>query len=359
VTQPDLSQALRVRILDVGQGDAIVVILPGRRRALVVDAFSGERVLSVLQDEGIEELFLFLSHSDEDHVAGVDYVLDNFEGSLLGCVFNADRLSASPRSEYVTRLRYLARATREHGGWSADFDTGLNTDRRFDGLCSAPVAAEVLHPTDDERKSLMGTTNEASGVLRISYGPGSDRAKAVLLCGDVQLTGISCLMHRLEAEPNRLRAEILKYPHHGSWPEEYPGIAQFPGYGRRTMADFLEAVDPEVTCLSVGLDNPHGHVCAEVFATLSAIARDGMRLRRVLCTQITATCLREQQLCPALGCAGDIEIRIGQGIQDGLEVVPNLKKHTERIFSLTDSEHAGCAAVQLRSTQEGCAAGRG
>ena len=99
-----------VRVLDVGQGDAIVVFLPGQRRALVVDAYDGERVVSTLEENAIEEIVLFLSHSDQDHVEGVQYVLDNFRGRFLAFFYNKDRLNARLGSSYVGRLRNLAQS---------------------------------------------------------------------------------------------------------------------------------------------------------------------------------------------------------------------------------------------------------
>ena len=53
---------LRLRVLNVGEGDAIILLLPDSTRAIVVDAFLGERVVEVLEEEGVEEVILFLSH---------------------------------------------------------------------------------------------------------------------------------------------------------------------------------------------------------------------------------------------------------------------------------------------------------
>ena len=347
MTRAEPPEPLRVRILDVGQGDAIVAILPGARRALVVDAFDGPKVLSTLEDEGVEELVLFLSHSDADHVRGVDYLIDNFDGTFVACFFNGDRLSATLKSAYVTRLRFLASATRaQPGSWSAPFDIGLNSDTRFASVALPPVAIEVLHPTYDERMSFLGaSTNEASGVLRLSYRLEEDVSRCILLTGDVQLTGISCMMHRLGSEGGALRADVIKYPHHGSWPKDAPGMGQFPGRTRRTMQQFLEAVDPEVICLSVGFANPRGHVRPEVFGAFAALARGGCRLARVLCTQFTAACLRRREACDPARCAADIEVRIGEDIPRGMEVMPSPTEHLRRILSVTDRVHAGCAPL--------------
>ena len=74
---------LRLKVLDVGEGDTIVLILPGGVRAIVVDAFVGSRVVDTLEDEGVDEVILFLTHSDEDHVKEMQYIIDNFAGTFL------------------------------------------------------------------------------------------------------------------------------------------------------------------------------------------------------------------------------------------------------------------------------------
>jgi beta-lactamase superfamily II metal-dependent hydrolase len=338
---------LRLKVLDVGEGDAIVMFLPNCRRAFVVDAFDGQKVVDALESEGVDEVVLFLSHSDRDHVMGVCELLDKFPGGFIAFFYNRDRLNATLTSEYRAVLQALAKATRATASsYSADFNTNLNSDRRFAGLVHAPVSIEVLHPTHSEQSSLVGTsTNEPAGVLRVVYTDIEGRSWAVLLAADVQLTGISCMMHRLSNTPTKLQANILKFPHHGAWPTDYPGISQFPGMPRREMADFLDAVDPQFALLSVAYGNQHGHVYAEVFAALRDLANRSKRLRRILCTQFTDTCLRPGTTCTRPNCASDIEIGIGGASYGGIEVLPQHSVHQAHILAETDLAHAGCGLL--------------
>jgi|GEM_PF-4304322 len=342
---------LRVRVLNVGQGDAVVVFLPESPRALVVDAFESERVLRALEENAIAEIVLFLSHSDKDHVDGVQYLLDNFRGRVVAFLYNRDRLNAVLGGRYVELLRSLARATREQATrnesvWSSDFNTNLNADARFCWLVTAPVSLDVLHPTHDEQSSLLGTsTNEASGVLRIAFTFSDGTTRSVLLTGDVQLTGVSCLLHRFHNFGDRLRADVLKFPHHGAWPANYPAINQFPGVEKRTLTKFLEAVDPKIVILSVGMENKHGHVRKEAFEALLALRRHHLRLTRLVCTQITPTCLRSPKRSGPPACGGDVEIRIGDGLPDRIEVSPAEPEHLSRILSLTDRDQAACSPL--------------
>src|SRR5262245_8808208 len=104
--------ALRLRVLDVGEGDASVLLLPDSQRALVVDAFDAQSVLDVLEKEGVNEVVLFLSHSDKDHIKGVRELVENFQGVFLAFFYNRDRLSSALMSEYRATLLALAKATR-------------------------------------------------------------------------------------------------------------------------------------------------------------------------------------------------------------------------------------------------------
>jgi beta-lactamase superfamily II metal-dependent hydrolase len=338
---------LRLKVLDVGQGDAIIVFLPNSHRALIIDSFDADRVLDTLESEGVDEVVLFLSHSDRDHVRGVRELLENFQGAFIGFFYNKDRLNAAASSEYRATLQALAKATRATvNPFSAEFNTNLNADPRFHRLAQAPVSVEVLHPTHDEQSSLVGTSiNEVAGVLRIAYAGLSGESWTILLAADIQLTGISCILHRFSGAATKLQANILKFPHHGAWPTNHPGISQFPGMTKKEMTDFLDAVDPQYVLLSVGYGNPHGHVSKEVFAALGDLVSRGKRLRRILCTQFTDTCLRPGTKCSRSDCAADIEMRIGGSAHGGLEVLPQGTVHRDHILAETDQAHAGCGML--------------
>lgn len=336
---------LRLMVLDVGEGDTIILILPGGTRAIVVDAFFGDLVIETLQEEGVDELILFLTHSDNDHVKGMQYIIDNFPGEFLAFFYNRDRLAAQLTSRYRKNLTSLGAATRKlTNPVSGDFNVNLNYDTRFTPLIPNPVSVEILHPTHDEQSSFVGTTtNEGSGVMRVDYRGAGGNVWSILLAADVQLMGISCLMHRHRADLSKLRANILKFPHHGSWPTAYAAVSQFSDVPRKTMADFLQAVNPQYVVLSVGHDNTHGHVKTEVFNALLDIP--SRRLQRILCTQITRACLATETAPATPQCAGDVEIRIGGVANGGIEVLPPKSAHKNTIRRLTTLTDAKCASL--------------
>jgi competence protein ComEC len=97
--------------------------------------------------------------------------------------------------------------------------------------------------------------NNNSLVLRARvYG------RTVLLPGDAETEEQQELLTRLG--PAAVRADVLKVAHHGSAYQE---------------PQFLDAVDPAVALVSVGLDNDYGHPNA---ALLARLTRSGTRLLR-------------------------------------------------------------------------------
>jgi len=351
-----LPDPLRVRIFDVGQGDAIAGILPGGQRAFVVDVFKADPILDFLEAEGISEVVLFISHSDRDHIRGVKDFLAGFEPprSILGILFNKDRIRADVGRDYKTTLQFIANVSRRESRRGprhlrAEFNTNLNEVGRYGQLFEPNVRARVVHPTPQDQDSLVDTdTNEASGVLLVEHHLANGTVKRIMLAADVQLTGVSLMLDR--ATPGSLEADVLKFPHHGAWPTVRPG-ARAVGVDRRSMDDLLRAVSPRAVILSVGFDNPHGHVRREVFDAVRQYHEETGRLGALKCTQFTPACLRAHTL-PATGelsrphCAGDVEVRMGEGLgTNGIDIVTIPGFHPDRVVLLHGVGSAQCAFV--------------
>ena len=111
------------------------------------------------------------------------------------------------------------------------------------------VRIEVLGPPLPRCRP-MAVRNDDSLVLCASFGE-----VRMLLTGDIEAGGESAL--------GRVRAQVLKVPHHGSRSSSSVG--------------FLEAMRPELAVVSVGRENRFGHPHAEV---LERYRRSGARLLR-------------------------------------------------------------------------------
>ena len=88
---------LRVYYLDVGQADSILVI--DKDMTMLIDAGTneaGETVVNFLKDKGITRIdYLVGTHPHEDHIGGLDDVIDNFD---IGTISLAYALSLSASS---------------------------------------------------------------------------------------------------------------------------------------------------------------------------------------------------------------------------------------------------------------------
>lgn len=216
---------MEITVLDVGQGDAILVTTPHGRRYLVDGGPSGIELARELGavlphwERRIEGAFL--THPQEDHAGGLPAIFARYR---VGAAF--DTGAENPTG---TLREYGARAP------------GRKVLGQGDSFEADGVRFEVLWPprglsTDD--------LNGSSLVLRITYGE-----TAALLTGDLGVEGQQALL-----ATTQLSADILKVPHHGS---------------KTTSAAFLFAVEPSVAVIPVGAGNRYGHPAQE---TLDALA---------------------------------------------------------------------------------------
>ena len=223
--------ALSVRVLDVGQGLAVVVRTHGH--VLVFDtgpAWSGgfdagaRIVAPALRRDGVTRIDrLIVSHAHADHAGGTRGLLRSIPvDSVLGAVDPADP---------------PATACRRGQSWA------------WDGY-----SFRILHPPDARSDG-----NDASCVLHVT-GPGG----SVLLPADVEAGTESILVR--EAGQG-IAADVLLVPHHGS----------------RTSSSeaLLAAVRPSVAVNSSGHRNRFRQPAAEV---LARYRRHGVALHDTACS---------------------------------------------------------------------------
>jgi competence protein ComEC len=223
--------------LDVGQGDATLVRLPGGQ-SLLVDAGGlarsrldvGDRVVApALRSLGLLRLdLLAITHADRDHVGGAASVLEQMR----------------PRAVWLGRMPAGDRDVEAVERAAASLGIPVVLPRRGVRLELGGCRLEVLNPG----VGVAGpAANDDSLVLRVTCGE-----RSALLTGDLE----SPLEGVLLREGRPLSADLLKVGHHGS--------------RGSTSAPFLAAVAPAVAVISVGAVNPWGHPHGEVIERLTA-----------------------------------------------------------------------------------------
>ncbi|HET9519257.1 MAG TPA: ComEC/Rec2 family competence protein [Actinoplanes sp.] len=215
----------------VGQGDAIV--LPaGPGRAVVVDAGPEPNAVDrCLRRLGVRQVVVFVvSHFHLDHIGGVAGV---FRNRAVAAVVTPDWPDPPAGRAAVVEQAAAARVPVHAVGPGWSYAVG-QTQLAVLG----PV--EPLHGTNSD-------PNNNSLVLRAVVD-----GRTVLLPGDAEIEEQQELVDRVG--PAALRAEVLKLAHHGS-------AFQAPA--------FLDAVDPAVALVSVGLGNDYGHPNPGVLARLT------------------------------------------------------------------------------------------
>ncbi len=236
---------LHVIVLDVGQGDAILVRTPHDGRILVDAGPDPDRLLVALDarlppwDRRID--LVILTHPHEDHVAGLPLLLERYR---VGRVADPGMPGAGPG------WAALLPALRQHGLARTLLVAG---DRlQLDGLQLAvlwPDASRVPASSSP----LGRTVNDASIVLLGTFG-----RRHVLLAADAEDDVDPELVARgLPA------LDLLKVAHHGS--------------RTATSQPLLAALRPGIAVVSVGARNDYGHPAS---ATLERIRAAGATVYR-------------------------------------------------------------------------------
>ena len=228
-----VDQRLCLTVLDVGQGDSLLLELPGGERWLIDGgggAGAGDvgrfRVLPALRRRGIDRLdAVFATHGDADHAQGLAPVLEEIE---VGELWIPDTSGNPPLLRDLVRLAGQ-RAVPVRAAASGERPTA-----------AAPAEVELLHPWPGWSAAPDGE-NDRSLVLRVALGRVS-----YLLTGDIE----EAAEERLLLAGRLPRSTVIKVPHHGS--------------RSSSTSALLERVDPLVAVAGIGLDNRFGFPHASV-----------------------------------------------------------------------------------------------
>ena len=232
------SGTVTVQVLDIGQGDSILIRSPEGKTALIDAGPSRDGALRALQRAGVQKLdILALSHHHSDHYGGMAEIIREmkpryFLASTSGHTTKTYlELLKTVESQRVTMVQPSSRA------------------RKIE-LGSVELVIFPQAPEDKKEE------NNNSVCLRLNYGSFS-----VLFPGDSETPERRWW---LQKEPSLVRdCTILKLAHHGS--------------RNGTDATWLKAVQPELAVASMASGNDYGHPHAE---TVNLLRRSGIPFLR-------------------------------------------------------------------------------
>ncbi|MBU5675647.1 MBL fold metallo-hydrolase [Alkaliphilus sp. MSJ-5] len=229
--EKSLSGVLSIHMIDVGQGESILIITPNNK-TILIDAgeqSEGRRVKAYLTKKQVNKIDLIIgTHPHSDHIGGLSEIIKNFEVEKI----------IMPKKLHT----------------SATFEKLFTTIESKGLTISAPQQNKLIEFDENIKLHFLGpikdygdNLNLWSIVFRLDY-----KDKSFLFTGDMEEEAEIDLINTYDKAV--LRSNVLNIGHHGS--------------NTSTSKQFLDYVNPEIALISLGNDNPYGHPHREVIKRL-------------------------------------------------------------------------------------------
>lgn len=223
-----INSELKIYYLNVGQADCILIQNEGQN--MLIDAGNnadGENITQFLQSLKISKIdFLIGTHPHEDHIGGLDNIINNFN---IGTIY-------MPKVATTTKT----------------FEDVLDAIENKKLTVTTPEIGNTFNMGSASFQILSAGTNEedlnsCSIVLKLSFGD-----QAYLFTGDAETVN----EEQMILSEYDLNASVLKVAHHGS--------------NTSSSEKFLDKVSPDIAIIMVGEGNSYGHPHNEVLNRLNA-----------------------------------------------------------------------------------------
>lgn len=244
---------MKVTMLDVGQGDSIV-IQNDNGRIYLYDCGSSDvsnvgkyRLLPFLKYKGYGKIQgIFLSHMDADHKNGIVELLQMAKEEKVEISYLFLPVSVKDIVEDEKKLTEILCLAKENGTKVRYLSRGdIVEDGELKFRCLFPGEKEATGIKSDER-------NNKSQVLLMEYYDFS-----MWLTGDVEEEGEKEILKDIRRNGESMECDVLKVAHHGS-------------SGSSSM-EFLEAIKPQLSLISSGEGNAYGHPHKETLERLEMV----------------------------------------------------------------------------------------
>ncbi|GFR36480.1 ComEC/Rec2 family competence protein [Thermobrachium celere] len=228
---------LMVSILDVGQGDAIL-IRTKENKFILIDSGSNsvkEILMNKLNENGVKDIdVLIATHPHEDHIGNMDDVIKNFN------------IKEIYMPKVTTNTKTFINMMNEIKNKNLKIKTAKSGIKFNVG----DVEVEFLAPNSSYYEDL----NDYSAVVKLKYGNNT-----FLFMGDAEKFSESEILKR----GFDVKADVIKLGHHGS--------------SSSSSEEFIRTVDPKFAVISVGKDNSYGHPHKE---TMLLMKKYGIKVLR-------------------------------------------------------------------------------
>ncbi len=214
--------ALQVKVLDIGQGDAILI--RGGGQTVLVDTGDIEtrdKLVAYIKKEGITAIdTVIITHPHADHLGGMLGVLENFK---VKQIYDSGQTGTT-----ALYRKYLSEVQKQKIPFNlvkAGDEISITNEIKLKFLApSKPFITE-------------SAMNNNSIVAKLTYNQFS-----MLLTGDAEKESEKNMVKNY---PKELKSTVLKAGHHGS--------------NTSSSSGFLKAVAPEAVIISLGVNNDYHH----------------------------------------------------------------------------------------------------
>ncbi|RLL46616.1 MBL fold metallo-hydrolase [Oceanobacillus piezotolerans] len=218
------TRTMKVHFINVGQGDATYIKMPGGEDVLIDGGRQGQgdEIIAYLKKQKVDDIEIMIAtHPDADHIGGLDEVLKAYK----------------VESVYAPKVSHTTQAYKNFLQAVKNEKLTIKTAKADVKLPLKYVTAKFVGPVKNYNKSDL---NNWSAVLHVTYNKNK-----FLFAGDAEKASETDMIKAKQT----LKADVLKAGHHGA--------------KTSSNTNFLNVVKPKYAVISVG-KNSYGHPTKDV-----------------------------------------------------------------------------------------------